>query len=161
MRDIVVMLTIGEMMEAATTGCARHIKSVFDKRKGRARAEEEKGWQINIEGAAGEIALAKWRGEYWEAHIDNFDGGDVGKDQVRTTKHPGGHLILREKDRGDDIFYLLTGESPRFVIRGWILGREGKREKYFGTPNNRPKVWWVPQSELHEAVKEPVVSVFA
>jgi hypothetical protein len=136
---------------------------VWQNRKGRNGAKGEvKGWEVNIEGACGEIVVAKWRGEYWEGSVDQFEGGDVGKLQVKTTKHPEGCLLLRENAKDGEIFYLLTGEAPRFVIRGWAYGWEVKQDKYWRElKNGRPGAWFIPQSVLHEPEKELRVSVFA
>lgn len=73
------------------------------------------------DGARGELALSKFLGVKWDATVNTFKrGGDVGKFQVRTTKDHDRRLIIRHDDRDEDIFWLVTGESPHFIIQGWI-----------------------------------------
>ena len=58
-----VHLTIGEMHLAAQNGTLRVIESISKGLKDR-HGFEGPGWDINVEGAAGEIAAAKAIGTY-------------------------------------------------------------------------------------------------
>jgi hypothetical protein len=145
---IAITLSNWEWFVVSFIGSARRIRSVASKLNDRQRDEDETAWQNDIQGAAGEMAFAKWKNVFWCGHVDHFSGGDVGNAQIRTTAHENGCLILRENDRDQDRFYLVTGVCPHFVIRGWIRGREGKRQEFWRSPNGRPSAWFVPQSEL-------------
>jgi hypothetical protein len=75
----------------------------------------------------------------WEHWVDSAGpnpAGDIGPGlQVRYTHRDNGHLPLHddEKDKkGDDpkhVFFLVTGKFPRYVLRGWCYGWEGKTEE--------------------------------
>jgi hypothetical protein len=109
------------------------------------------GWDIHIEGAAGELAYCKWAGIYFYPTIDTFkNGGDVGELQIRTRSEDSYDLIVREKDRDDDIFILVVGKIPKYRIVGWITGSNAKQKKWEKDYGNRnAPAYFVPQSSLN------------
>jgi hypothetical protein len=114
-------------------------------------------WNIDIEGAAGEIAAAKALGVYWGASVNTFKvGGDVGGLEIRTRSKSEYELLIRDNDPDDSIFVLVTGRSPNFEVVGWMKGKDAKREEWKQTHGGRPPAYFVPQSELHsiESLKE-------
>ncbi len=142
-------LTCPEALEGALCGCIRQVQNVYQKdRKPAHGAGDQKDWQINVEGALGERAFCKWLGIYHSGAYE-FRGMDAGAWQVRTAAEHGHRLILHREDANADAFVLLTGVNGRYVVRGFILGRDGKNEKYWGDPSgkNRP-AFWVPQKDL-------------
>lgn len=106
-------------------------------------------WDQEIESAAAEIAVARWRNRYWWG--GSFDlrgpGTDAGSAQVRWTQHDTGHLILYEADDSADAFVLVTGRSPKKRIVGWTYGRDAKLDRYWRT-DVKCSSWWVPQLAL-------------
>lgn len=157
---ITIGLTSGELQIAAAVGVLRQLENLGKQRPDAYGAPIDEGWQIHIEGAAGEQAFAKWSNRYWSGNLGNLRAADVGsKVQVRTTRHATGRLILHpddEKDPPDDVFVLLTGAAPTFCIRGWIYGRDGKTDAYWTDPTgkNRP-AFFVPQSALRPMDDRP------
>lgn len=106
------------------------------------------GWSEHIEGACGEMALAKHLGVYWDGSVNSFHRPDVGKFQVRTRSRREYELIVREADHDDDVFVLVTGKCPHYEVRGWIVGKDAKRDEFKASHGNRPAAYFVPHDAL-------------
>lgn len=146
-----VELTLPEVLAAATVGMNRHVAALKRKlpdRHGRGGL----GWNDHVEGACGEMAVAKALGVFWSASLNTFkSGGDIGnRIQVRTRSKDYYELIVRDDDDPDHIFILATGLSPVFKIHGWILGRDARRDEWRQTHGGREAAWFVPQSSLSD-----------
>jgi len=107
-------------------------------------------WHVDIEGACAELAFAKSLGFFWDGSVNTGKSPDVAGYQVRYTHRDNGCLIVRERDRAEDWFVLVTGRHPVYTIRGKISGAEAKQKKYLRDPNQRNPAWFVPQSALAE-----------
>jgi hypothetical protein len=146
-----IILDWPEVLVAATIGIARHIES---KRKGMNDAHGFDGdgqWDIDIEGAAAEMAFAKAAKTYWSGSINTFKESDIGnKIQIRTVKNHKYSLIVRKNDNDNHYYFLVIGSTPKFIIRGYILGKEAKQTKWLKNPNHREAAYFVPQDALHE-----------
>ena len=114
-------------------------------------------WQVNIEGAMGELAAAKYLRTYWEGSINKHADADVGGFiEVRTCSYDNGWLWVWPKDADDRLVVLVCGRSPTFKVVGWIKAGDAKRGDWWqhdGAPNNRKraKCWFVPPEELTDA----------
>lgn len=148
-----IELTASELRVAALVACDRQIENLF---KGRTDAHGFKadGWEIHIQGAAGEMAVAKWTRKYWSGNLGDLGADDVCKLQVRTRSRHDYELILHKSDPDDRAFILVTGLAPRFVLRGWIWARDGKREEYWKDPAGGRAAFFVPQSALRPMVRQ-------
>ena len=126
-------------MIAAMTGCMRHIRSIKTQLPDMYGASKGIGFQMDIDGAVGELALAKHLGVYWTGSSGEGPGpGDVGDYEVRTTTHAKGRLIVHKRD-GDDLKFILARiDYPASTVSlvGWRLGRNAKDEKYWSDPSN-------------------------
>lgn len=143
-----VLLTPYELEMAAIQGMRRQIEAV-QKGLGHIAGYEGIGWDIHIEGAAGELAFAKAINRYWSGSVNTFKtGGDVGALQVRTRSKHSYELLVRDGDRDDDLFVLVTGTAPHFKVWGWIYGRDAKRPEWKQTHGNRPAAYFVPHGAL-------------
>lgn len=152
-----IRLTWAELMQAAICGVMRHITSLRDKRPDRHGADlSGDGWSLHIEGAAGEIAFARARGCYWSSSVNTFSLPDVGDVQVRTRSRHDYELIVRDCDKDGDVFALVTGRAPEFVVRGWIRGGDAKRKEWRREHGGREAAFFVPQAELHPWMDEDV-----
>lgn len=155
-------------------------------------------------GALGEHAFAKWLGVRraidgqwgicpvcgcYAGTVNTFhEGADVGRYQVRTRSNPHSPLIVRESDRDDDVFVLVTvheniaraqrirrdphGDSQKirlglaigggiydhFDIVGWISGADAKSWERKRDPGGRGVAFFVPQEELREIITLPLDS---
>ena len=144
-----VTLTSSELLSAGSIGLARHAKSIKRGQPDCHGYGGDSGWSLHIEGACGELAAAKASGRYWPATIDSFkNGDDVSGFQVRTRSKHEWDLIIRDDDKDDRIFVLVTGQAPRYAVRGWIRARDGKKDEHVREHGSRPSAWFVPQVAL-------------
>lgn len=143
-----VILTQPQIMQGALIGCMRQVSAL---KKGSQNAYGYDGktdWQINIEGCLAEMAVAQYRGVFWDGRVGVIGPGDVGHIEVRSTVLDDGCLIVHPKD-GDDVpFVLVTGQNGKYELRGWLYGREAKHDCYWRKSTGRP-AWFVPQGRLH------------
>lgn len=143
-----VKLTGYEMTIAAVAGCIRHIASLQAGRKDKHGAEPN-GWQLHIEGALGELAAAKATGAYWSGSVNTFKDADLGRNvQVRTRSLHHYELLVRDCDGDDDVFILVTGVAPNYVVHGWLYGREAKREDWLAGHGGREPAYFAPHQAL-------------
>ena len=147
---IEVNLTLAEMSIAAQVGVRRNLEAINKNLRGK-HGFDGSAWTVHIEGAAGEMAVAKTFGIYWDGSVNTFkNGGDVQSYQVRTRSNIKWDLIVRDDDRDDDTFILVVGQAPRFFIVGSIVGRDAKKNEFLQSYGNRPEAWFVPQSSLRK-----------
>lgn len=149
-----VELTRGELFEAALVGVMRHCCALRDRRANRRGADKWDGWGLHIEGACGERAVAKALNRYW-AGAGVFRGGDVGALQVRTRASHDYDLPIGAGDDDAAIFVLVTGRAPRFRVRGWIRGSDGKRDAWWMDPTGDGSAYFVPAAALHALATLP------
>jgi len=144
-----ISLSKEELLQAAVTGVLRRIESMKLGLQDAHGYEDTGGWDDDIEGAAGEMAFAKYRDRYWSFHVNTFMGGDVGRVHVRTCRRKDASLIIRNGDPDDELYVLVIGKSPVYKIVGWILGRDSRKGEWVRAPNGRAPAWFVPQSVLN------------
>lgn len=145
---IEVTLEDYEVLQGATVGQLRNISAMRRKYASRIPGQE---WQAHIEGACGEVAVAKALGKYWGGSINTFkDGGDIASTgwEVRTRSDHKHDLIVRDDDPNERIFILVTGQSPSFRIHGWILARDAKREEWLKNYGGFGPAYFVPKEHL-------------
>lgn len=107
------------------------------------------GWSEHIEGACGELVVCKFIGVYWDGSIDSFARADIGRSiQVRTRSKHSYELIVRPDDADDHIYVLVTGVCPKYTIRGYLYGRDAKKDAYLQTHGGRDAAYFVPHSAL-------------
>lgn len=135
-------------MMAAVVGVMRQINNIRGNHRHLYGGKKNQGWQYHIEGALGECAVAKYLDIYW--HMGEKGGDDVGNHQVRTTPYEIGRLIIHPQDEDDVRYYLAVGCNGRYVIKGWILGRDGKREEFWDDPTGNRPAYFVPQKNLEK-----------
>ena len=143
-----IALSTAEIQIASMVGIQRQIEDIKWNNHEKMGEKKEKAWQRHIEGALAECALAKYLGFYWNKRPHNEP--DVGDVDVRVTHWMSGNLRMDDKDKDDRRYYLLTGLNGEYIIRGWLLGKDGKQQRYWGTKDpDRPPCYWIPQSELN------------
>jgi hypothetical protein len=150
----VVNLTVDELRLAAAVGVERQIQALQNSRRPVYGEAAGGDWQAHIEGAAAEMAVARWFDRFWAGALGDLMAADVGKLQVRATRHPNGSLILHDRDKDNDAFILVIGVSPRFLLAGWIYARDGKQQQYWRTDTGRP-AFFVPQGALRSFAASP------
>jgi hypothetical protein len=135
-------------MQAAQVGVMRQVQNLKRGRADAYGASTSMGWQYHIEGAMGEMAVAKAFNLYWNGNLGNLSAGDVGDIQVRTSSRTNGDLIMHPRDRDKDRFILVTGGNGDYNLRGWVLGSEGKLQEYWRDPAGGRPAYFVPQGKL-------------
>lgn len=106
------------------------------------------GWTEHIEGACGEMAVAKALNIYWNGSVDTFSAHDLPGLQVRTRSKHDYELIVRKGDSDEACWVLVTGKAPRYLVHGWIRGRDAKQAKWWEAHGGRPAAYFVPQCSL-------------
>jgi hypothetical protein len=146
-----VMLPQHLVRYAALVGVERMLAGMT--KPGRYGAIQEDGWRLNIIGACGEAAVAKYLGVYWDGAIGDFSAKDVGAIQTRANGRENGDLILHHSDNNEDVFILIiAARLPTVNLAGWILGGEGKRLRFWREASpSRPgrPAFFVPQAALN------------
>jgi len=144
-----VTLTWAEVLLGSTVGCMRHI-SALKAGKHDAHGAEAGGWNYHINGACGEIAVAKHLKCFWGGTINTWKDADLGvRLQIRTRSKDYYELIVRKNDSSEDHFVLVTGNAPEYVVRGWIVGEDAKKDMWIQEYANREAAYFVPQRFLN------------
>lgn len=149
--DNVITLTQEEMTIASLVAGLRRAESKSNNRPDNHGFDGGNAWDIEVEGAAAEMAYCKMRGQYWSASVNSFKNADCGTNvQIRHTQHKNGCLIVREPDNDDHYYVLVIGQAPVLRIAGWIKGSDAKQEPFKKAPNGRVPAFFVPQSALNK-----------
>jgi hypothetical protein len=101
----------------------------------------------NAEAASAELAAAKYfQIPNFKLTINTFKSvADVGsRIEIKHTVWKEGHLIIRERDRNEDIAVLVTGKSPRMFIVGWLPIAICKSDRF----KHKDGSWWISQINL-------------
>ncbi len=145
---IEVRLTSAQMLIAAQVGVQRQVQNLSRNNQDVYGASKLAGWQMHIEGAMGEFALAKHLGIFWDGKGE-WRMRDVGDFDVRTRSKDYYDLIVHDGDEDDRFIYLLTGVNGRYKVHGGMYAREAKQEKYWKDPAGGRPAYFVPQRDLH------------
>lgn len=138
-----------ELASACLVGMRRQLAALRRHLPDRYGCDEFDGWSVHIEGAAGEMAVAKALNQYWNGSVNTFHASDIGAHiQVRTRHLHTYDLIVRPLDSNADAFVLVTGKAPTFTIQGWLQGHHAKQPKYLQTYGGRPAAYFIPQPDL-------------
>src|SRR5262245_58679562 len=125
MNSVRVRLTWAEILLAASVGSMRRVQNLKLNSMPGNGAGQHNAWTLDIEGACGEMAVAKYLGLYWGGQVGDYSANDVGKFQVKTnTSRQWTDLIIRPTDSDDGQFILVLSFLPDFEVCGWIRGRD-------------------------------------
>ena len=146
---MIIKLRYPEILLGAQAGVMRKISGLKNKRPQAYGLDQENHWQIDIEGALGEMALAKYLNLYWQGKgkVRDFDVG--GKMEVKTVKSTKLSLILHKDYPDDYVYWLMIGIYGSYEVAGWIYGRDGKQEKYYKDPKGGRPAYFVPTKALN------------
>jgi hypothetical protein len=159
MDEVRVRLTWAEVLVAAQVGCMRNVQSLRGNWRPVGGCGLDDSWTANIEGACGEMVVAKHLGFYWTGALGDPTADDAGPYQVRTNASRRlDDMALRDRDKPklDKVFISVLSFLPEFVICGWLYGHEGFREEWRrnGSPGRDP-LYWVPRSALRPLATLP------
>lgn len=142
-----VTLTWHEAAMASHVGWMRHIKAMFAGKQD-SHGYEGDGWSEHIEGACGELAVAKVLGRYWDGSVNTWKADDLPGLQIRTRSRHEYDLIVRPGDDDQAVWVLVTGRCPEYCVRGWIAGADAKRREWLRDYGGRPAAYFVPVKQL-------------
>jgi hypothetical protein len=144
-----VVLNEHELDLAGGVGVRRQVSALAAGRKDRHGMKPEDGWKVHVEGACGELAVAKYLGKYWDGSVDTFRRlPDLGNVEIRTRSKHYYELIIRRDDDPEKFYVLVTGIAPRYRVRGWIKGADARNSDWLRSHGNREEAWFVPTSQL-------------
>jgi hypothetical protein len=143
-----IKLSPREIILAAHAGIMRTVKHNASRDRQNAPKDQ---WRSDIEGCCGEYALSKYLNIHWNG--GGYEGmtADAGNStECRTASKHHYRLILHPEDHDDRKYWLLTGRMGHYIVQGWILGRDGKKDEYWEDVNNddRP-AFYVPNELLN------------
>ena len=102
------------------------------------------GWEFCIENVAGELAVAKMLGVYWQGGIQSKT-----PIYVRVRKRVDSEMLIKHTEDPDAVYVFVTGEAPRFTIWGAITGENAMNDSFDGvTESSDPKGYVVSKSAL-------------
>lgn len=142
-----ITLTWHEVAMASEIGRLRQLAALKAKRVDQHGFTGD-GWSEHIEGACGELAVAKALGRYWDGSINTFTGDDLPGLQVRTRSSHHYDLLVRPQDKDMTIWVHVTGRCPNYVVHGWLTSHDAKQPVYLKSYGNRPPAYFVPATAL-------------
>ena len=148
------------MIVATAIGAERQLRGIYDHTDRLGKTGP--GWDGHIQGVAAELAVAKARGLYWDAHLTSYKDADVGDNvEVRSTHHRRGRLIIKPNDNPGRIYVLVVGTAPKLDIAGWTFGADVMiDDNWKAVITERPEpCWWVSQHQLQPWETMPGVRV--
>lgn len=106
---------------------------------------------VDVNGVCGEMAVAKAINRFWQPSVNTFHGvPDILPNiEVRSTEKSSGCLIVRDNDPDDRYYFLVTGKPPVFLVHGYMLGAEAKKDEWLRNPHGHRPAWFVPQPNLN------------
>jgi hypothetical protein len=157
-----IRLTAPELSIAAHVGVMRKL---FARRAtlGNADGMDPWSWSEEIDGAAGELAVAKYLGMYWNGTVEDITKPDVGPYEVRTncSRRLSDTILRPGKVHPDRVYIGVLAFPPVFEIMGWIFGDMGMQDQWLHDGGlNRPKAWFIPRSALTSMEKLPTPEDF-
>lgn len=151
-----VKLNDQEMRIAAMVGTERQIQSASSPATKHGRITLCP-WMLHINGAAAEIAVSRALRRYWPPSVGTFrTEADIpawGKHEaieVRWITNESYDLKIRDDDKVDCWYILVSGNAPHMVLHGAMFGNEAKVPEFrTSLGNGRPDLWCVPKARLY------------
>ena len=142
---MIIKLTPHEAYISGLVGYRRNLEAIYSNRKPRF-PEKVAGelFGFHILAAQAELAVAKVLGVYWSPHINHFEGGDVGRIEVRYSQRTD--VKVRPRDSG--IIVSVSGQVPDFKINGFVNAEYARKHYQAKSPRNGPPAHFVPWSDL-------------
>lgn len=107
---------------------------------------------ISLQGAIGEMAVAKGLNLYWVGSIGEWSRGhDVGGCvDVRSVTKPNHCLILHDADKDETPYVLVELSKPsEATLVGWVFGADGKKQEYWSDPSGKDRpAFFIPRRAL-------------
>ena len=149
-----VRLDWSEVLLGAYVGVRRHVNALARGAAPNHGYSGDREWTLHIDGAIGELVVAKLLDRFWSGEGDYAPGKtDVAGLEVRTRSRHDYELPIRPDDlehKADKPFVLVTGKAPDYLIHGWLRAGDARRDEWWHDYGGRgAPAYWVPQSALH------------
>lgn len=149
-----VVLTFAELQIAHVVAGQRWLQCLKMGLGGKYGAPEDNSQSdaISLQGAVGEMAVAKCLNLYWAGSLGEFARGkDVGDCvDVRSVTKSSHSLILHPADKDDTPYILVELSKPsEATLVGWVYGVDGKNPLYWADPSGKGRpAFFVPRKDL-------------
>lgn len=146
-----VTLSWADMLLGAQVGVMRRLKNKLQRRRNDAYGMKGLGWNEDIHGALGELAMSKMLGVSWDNMIagDANKRPDVGGYEVKAICERDYRLIVRDNDHDDKLVALVYGHGNTFEAIGWIRCGDAKRVASVESHQGREPQYYVDQKHLN------------
>lgn len=135
-----------EVSRAALVGVSRNVEALRKGLQSARHMSDDALWSAHILGALGECAFAKGTNRYWSGSVNTFKDPDVGDNiQIRTRSKHNYDLIVRDNDRDDDVYVLVTGGPTEFVLHGWMRCADAKQQQWRANYGDYGDAYFVPK----------------
>lgn len=144
-----VTLTQYDLTCGAMVGVLRTIYAIFKGLNHAYGADPRDTWKMAIEGALGELAVARYYGIPWRPKIGQPTPGDVGGYEVRTVSIMNHRLILHPEDPDEAPAIHVVGLLGNYRLVGWVYCKQGKNDDYWEDPQGTERwAYFVPNKIL-------------
>lgn len=146
MNNVEVVLEMADLLTGGSIGIMRQIENIKNDLKHKHGYTANNNWQLHIDGALAEMALAKHLNVFYSKGF--IRGGDVGDWEVRSTRHANGRLLIHQDDKPDKFYWLLTGTEHKWRIHGGMKAADAMKDCYWDDPTGGRPAYFVPQRDL-------------
>jgi hypothetical protein len=146
-----IKLSLAEMIHGASIGAIRHYEAEQANRKMSSSFSktEKDPMASHVQGAVGEIVVAKALGMYFNPTVNSFKAADLSHDiQVRLRIRHDADMGHNDNDNPDHLYVLVTGRGPEYCVHGWEQGKNIRRQEFRQSYSALGSLWFVPQRAL-------------
>jgi len=153
--SIDINLSEREMLLCQAEATLRHEYNKIKNRAGRLNGprQDQKGWLIDVAGAIGEMAVAKYLNIQDQVFIfnDNYGKYDLPPNiDVKTSLGHNRRLPIFLNEDPKKLFVLVSYAHEVIRLQGWILGAHGMRDQFIDNPVGRGDSYYVPRFALNQ-----------
>lgn len=144
-----IVLSDSDIDRAYQVAAARQANAIKTGAKDDLKAEYRDGVSLHGVGALAELAASHFLGLPWDgSYLCRAPDLPEGI-EVRARRSHTYEPYLKRTDYPDRRYVFLTSTDYRaWRIRGWILGRNGMNESFWGTRPNCQPAFWIPWAAL-------------
>lgn len=153
MTSIDIELTLREKQLCHAEATLRHEYNRSKNRAGRLNGprQDQYGWNIDVAGAYGEMACAKYLNllDYVFIFNDKYGKFDLPPNiDVKTALGHNRRLPIFMNEDPKKLFVLATYAHDVIRLQGWIIGRDGMNSSFIDNPVGRGESYYVPKFAL-------------
>jgi hypothetical protein len=153
---VTIQLSMSEIHIASIVGIQRSLDALRNNRDGRYGCDRAPGFDLDIIGCLGELALAKYLDRFWNGAFGDFKAKDVAQRfQVRASSYtgPNAGLILHPDDSDNQPFVKAIVRLPTVSLMGWLNGFDGKQKQFWSELQPGRPCFLIPHQQLQPMEK--------